>query len=64
MKLLIAALLSTSSLLIATPAEAQCRREWNEWCLAGCSQNDECLLVKFISSNYPYVTYWVKDPFG
>ena len=61
MKLLLATLLSTSSLLIASCAEAQCRNGWFE---AGCTRNDECLYVKFISGNYPYVTYWVNSPSG
>ena len=60
MKLLLTSLLSISSLLIASPAEAKCR---NGWCKAGCTKNGgNCAYVKVIRVAYPYVTYRYNRP--
>ena len=36
----------------------------NGWCKAGCSQSGECIFVKVLSKNYPYVIYQHTNPAG
>ena len=59
MKLLLASLLSVSSLLIASPAKAKCL---NGWCEAGCTKDGNCGYVKVIKMVYPYVTFRYNRP--
>ena len=61
MKLLLATLLSTSSLLGVIPAQAQYTNPSPPECMgAGCRtacRDGRCIYLKVISRNFPYVTF-------